>query len=52
MHLNHGVRMVKVVSGDGSVPAPAPVPGAEAEEPPGPLLPMTYHVCQVPHYTL
>jgi hypothetical protein len=41
-----------MVSGNGSVPPPASVPSAQAQEPPGPLLSMTHHVRQVAHHAL
>ena len=50
-HPNPCVRAVKVVANEGSVPAPPPVSGAEAQKPPGALLSVTHHVCQVPHDT-
>jgi len=41
-----------MVASHGAVPAPAPVSGAEAQEPSGPLRPVTHHVCQVPHHAV
>jgi hypothetical protein len=32
------------------VPSPPPIAGAEAKEPPGPLLPVTHHERQIPHH--
>lgn len=52
MHLDAAVCAVKVVPSHGAVPAPAPVSGAEAQEPPGPLRSVAHHVRQVPHHAL
>ena len=49
MNLNGPVRLIEMIPGDASVPAPAPVSGAETQEPPDPLLSMAHHVRQVPH---
>lgn len=50
MHLDGGVRTVKLVSGNGPVPAPPSVPGAKTQKPPRPLLSMAHHVREVLHH--
>jgi hypothetical protein len=44
--------VIEMVSGNGPVPAPASVSGAQAQEPSGALFPMAHHVREVPHYAL
>lgn len=51
VHLDPSFGLIELIPGDSSVPAPPSTSGAETQEPPGSLLSMTDHVCQVPHDT-